>query len=82
MSDTEILYDDKDYDSDALRAHIEQAETRDDIPRKRNTKSSNDHMDWDLYKVRHLVENAFTKLKQYRAVATSFYKLAQSYENT
>ena len=82
LSNTEVLCADKGYDSDALRAHIEQAGTRDNIPRKRNTKSSNDHMDWDLYKARHLVENAFAKLKQYRAVATRFDKLKQSYENT
>ena len=82
LSDTEVLCADKGYDSDALRAHIEQAGTHNNIPRKRNTKSSNDHMDWDLYKARHLVENAFVKLKQYRAVATRFDKLKQSYENT
>ena len=82
LSDTEVLCADKGYDSDSLRAHIEQAGTHDNIPRKRNTKSSNDYMDWDLYKARHLVENAFAKLKQYRAVATRFDKLKQSYENT
>ncbi|WP_286796283.1 transposase, partial [Psychrobacter sp. UBA6291] len=82
LSNTEVLCADKGYDSDALRAHIEQAGTQDNIPRKRNTQYSNDHMDWDLYKVRHLVENAFAKLKQYRAVATRFDKLKQSYENT
>ena len=82
LSDTEVLCADKGYDSDALRAHIEQAGTCDNILRKRSTKSSNDYMDWDLYKVRHLVANAFAKLKQYRAVATRFDKLKQSYENT
>jgi transposase len=82
LSDTEVVCADKGYDSDALRAHIEQSGTHDNIPRKRNTQSSNDHMDWDLYKARHLVENAFVKLKQYRAVATRFDKLKQSYENT
>ena len=82
LRNTEVLCADKGYDSDALRAHIKQAGTRNNIPRKRNTKSSNDHMDWDLYKARHLVENAFAKLKNYRAVATRFNKLKQSYENT
>ena len=82
LSDTEVLCADKGYDSDALRAHIEQAGTRDNIPRRRNTKSSDGRMDWDLYKVRHLVENAFAKLKNYSAVATRFDKLKQSYENT
>ena len=82
LSDTEVLCADRGHDSEALRAHIKQAGTRDNIPRKRNTKSSNDHMDWNLYKARHLVENAFAKLKQYMALATRFDKLKQSYENT
>ena len=82
LSATVTVCADKGYDSEALRAHIKQAGTRDNIPRKRNTKSSNDHMDWDLYKVRQLVENAFAKLKNYRAVATRFDKLKQSHENT
>ena len=82
LSDTDLLCADKGYDSDALRTHIKQAGCCDNIPRKQNTKSTNNHMDWHLYKVRHLVENAFAKLKHYRAVATRFDKLKQSYENT
>ena len=39
-------------------------------------------MDWALHKARHLVENAFAKLEQFRTVATRFDKLKQSYENT
>ncbi|AAZ18286.1 probable transposase ISSod6 [Psychrobacter arcticus 273-4] len=53
------------YDSEALRAHIKQAGCFNNIPRKQNTKSTNNHMDWHLYKTRHLVENAFAKLKNY-----------------
>lgn len=82
LSDTNVLYTDKGYDSDALRECIEQTETCNNILRKRNTKSSKDHMDWDLHKAVYLVENAFAKLKQYRAVATRFDKLKQSCENT
>ena len=82
LSDTVIVYVDKGYDSAALRAHIKQVGCFNNIPRERNTRSSNGHMDWHLYKARHLVENAFAKLKNYRAVATRFDKLKQSYENT
>ena len=82
LRETVTVCADKGYDSDALQAHIEQAGCLNNIPRKRNTNSSNNHMDWGLYKVRHLVENAFAKLKNYRAVATIFDKLKQSYENT
>ena len=78
LSATVTVCADKGYDSDALREHIKQVGCSDNTPRKRNTKSSNDSMDWDLHKVRHLVENAFAKLKNYRAVATRFDKLKQS----
>ena len=82
LSDTDILCADKGYDSDALREPIKRAGSFDNIPRKQNTKLDNNHMDWDLYKVRHLVENAFAHLKRFRAIATRYDKLKQSYENT
>lgn len=82
LSDTDILCADKGYDSDTLRDHIKEAGSCDNIPRRKNTKSDNNHMDWDLYKARHLVENAFAHLKRFRAVATRYDKLKQSYENT
>ncbi len=39
-------------------------------------------MDWTIYKIRHLVENAFARLKHYRAIATRYDKLEQSFANT
>ena len=33
------------------------------ITKKTNSQSNNDHMDWYLYKIRHLVENMFCRLK-------------------
>lgn len=50
LSNTKVLCADKGYDFDALRAHIEQTGARDNISRKRNTKSTNNYMDWHLYK--------------------------------
>ena len=82
LRNIEVLCADKGYDSEALRSHIKQAGCSNNIPRKQNTKSTNEHMDWNLYKARHLGENAFAKLKNYRAVASRFDKLKQSYENT
>ncbi|MBP2280330.1 transposase [Psychrobacter sp. PL19] len=82
LSDTVTVCADKGYGSDALRSHLKQAGSCDNIPRKQNTKFTNNHIDWHLYKARHLVENAFAKLKNCRAVATRFDKLKQSYENT
>ncbi|MFL7867032.1 transposase [bacterium 19CA03SA04] len=51
------------------------------IPRKGNSKQGNDDIDWCLYRYRHLVENAFLKVKKYRAVATRYEKLARNYES-
>lgn len=39
-------------------------------------------MDWALYRYRHLVENAFARLKQFRAMATRYDKLKRNYEST
>ena len=79
---TEILCADNGYDSDALRKRIKQAGYFNNIPRKQNTKFTNNHVNWCLYKARHLLENPFAKLKNYRAVATRFDTLKQSCENT
>lgn len=70
---------DKGYDSDSLRAFIEVQGCVANIPRKENSKTGNSHMDWCLYKYRHLVENAFLKIKKYRAIATRYDKLARNY---
>jgi transposase len=35
--------------------------------------------DRDLYKVRHLIENFFAKLKQFRAIATRYDKTARNF---
>jgi transposase len=45
------------------------------IPPKANRKELRPY-DKDLYKARHLIENFFAKLKQYRAIATRYDKRA------
>ena len=49
------------------------------IPRKTNSKTGNDDIDWAMYRYRHLVENAFEKIKKYRAIATRYDKLKANY---
>jgi len=71
---------DKGYDSEAIREQIEQADAKAVIPRKRNSAKGNADLDKGLYRYRHLVENAFARLKQYRAVATRFDKLKRNYQ--
>ena len=82
LEQTEILCADKGYDSEPLRNQIKVTKTKANIPKKSNTKTSNDHMDWYLYKIRHLVENTFARLKHFRGVATRYDKLKRNYENS
>lgn len=48
------------------------------IPPKANRKDPRPY-DKDLYKARHLIENFFAKLKQYRAIATRYDKRATNF---
>ena len=48
------------------------------IPSKANRRSPRD-FDRDLYKARHLIENFFAKLKQFRAIATRYDKTARNF---
>jgi len=48
------------------------------IPPKANHKQPREY-DKELYKARHLIENFFAKLKQYRAIATRYDKRASSF---
>jgi transposase len=48
------------------------------IPPKAGRRTSRD-FDQDLYKERHLIENLFAKLKQFRAIATRYDKTARNF---
>ena len=66
------------YDSDALRSSIAAKGAQAVIPN--NPSRSRKHpLDKRLYAQRHLVECCFSKLKQFRRVATRFDKTAQNY---
>jgi len=73
---------DKGYDSESIRELIRQKKATPVIPRKQNSKVGNADIDWGLYKYRHLVENAFARLKHYRAIATRYDKLERNYAST
>jgi transposase len=70
---------DKGYDSDKLREQVREQNSTPIIPKKRNSKTGNDGLDWDLYKLRHLVENTIARLKHFRAIATRYDKLKRNY---
>jgi transposase len=48
------------------------------IPPRRHRKVARSY-DKDLYKARHLIENFYCKLKQYRAIATRYDKTARNF---
>ena len=74
------LVADKGYDSERIREQVEAKGMEAVIPRRRNSKKGNASLDRGLYRYRHLVENAFARLKPYRAIATRYDKLKRNYE--
>nr|WP_256836243.1 IS5 family transposase [Pseudomonas oleovorans] len=77
----QVIVADKGYDSEAIREQIGQQGSKAVIPRKRTSVKGNADLDRGLYRNRHLVENAFARLKHYRAVASRFDKLKRNYES-
>lgn len=74
------LLADKAYDSAAIRSRLEEGGTEAVIPPKRHPKRRNrPECDMDAYRARHLVENAFADLKQFRGIATRYCKLAETF---
>lgn len=70
---------DKAYDADERVIQLLEAQGKTAvIPPRRNRKYQREY-DQDLYKARHLIENFFAKLKQYRAIATRYDKRAVNF---
>ena len=79
LPDADYLIADKGYDSEELRDLVRARSSVPVIPRKSNSKTGNDDIDWGLYKYRHLVENIFARLKHFRSIATRYDKLKRNY---
>jgi transposase len=77
----ENLIGDKGYDSEEIRSQARSHKMNPVIPRKSNSKKPNPEFDSHLYKMRHLVENLFARLKHYRSIATRFEKLARNFKS-
>lgn len=74
----EALLADKGYDSDTLVATLTERGVVPVIPSKANRKQPR-NTDFALYRERNLVERFFCKIKQYRAIATRYDKLANTF---
>ncbi|MGB0719430.1 MAG: transposase, partial [Bdellovibrionales bacterium] len=68
----------KAYDTDAILEQCAKQGIVPVIPPKKNRKHKRDY-DKDIYKLRHLVENAFLHLKQWRDIATRYAKNTTSF---
>ena len=79
ISEAQSLVGDKGYDSDTFRDQVREKKMTPVIPRKANSKKPNPEFDTHLYRLRHLVENLFAKLKHFRGIATRFEKLARNF---
>ena len=74
----EYLLGDRGYDKYEIVEFAEKSGMIVVIPSKKNRKKQRAY-DEDLYKLRHLVENAFLKLKQWRGITTRYAKNSASF---
>ena len=72
------LLADKAFDANWLLAELDEKGATAVIPPKSNRKVQRDY-DEEVYKWRHLVENYFAKIKEFRAIATRYDKTDSSY---
>jgi transposase len=76
--DAGSLIADKGYDSNAIVEQAKASGMQAVIPPKKNRKEQREY-DKDLYRLRHLVENAFLHLKAWRGIATRYAKNTASF---
>jgi transposase len=76
--EADVLIADKGYDSDEIVGMALSAKMLPVIPPRSNRKEQRDY-DRYLYRLRHLVENAFMMMKQWRGIATRYAKNSASY---
>ena len=80
VKEAEYFIADKGYDSEAIRDKAQEAGMKPVIPRRFNSDNLNPEFDSYLYKLRHLVENLFARLKHFRSIATRFEKLSRNFK--
>jgi len=73
------LLGDKAFDVDWLRVELDSRGAAAVIPPKSNRKATITY-DKDMYRWRHLIENFFAKLKEFRAIATRYDKTDDSFQ--
>ena len=74
----EHLIADRGYDSNAIVEQANRQSMQAQIPPRKNRKQPRE-FDRHLYRQRHLVENAFLQIKQWRGIATRYAKNLASF---
>ena len=74
----DYLLADKGYDSDEIVRFAKKQGMTPVIPPRKNRNEQREY-DKHLYKLRHLVENAFLKLKRFRGIATRYTKTTSAF---
>ena len=70
---------DKAFDADALREDLDTRQAQAVIPAKTNRRVHIPH-DVETYQWRHLIENYFSKIKEFRGINTRYDKTDPSYQ--
>jgi transposase len=82
LCEAEVLAADKAYHDKKIRAQAAEKNIQLVIPVKKNSlDQSNPTFDSHIYKLRHLVENFFARIKHFRAIATRYDKTKRNYES-
>jgi transposase len=76
--DFKALIADKAFDSNAIRAELDERGALAVIPSQAHRKPQIPH-DTEMYKWRHLIENYFQRLKEFRRIATRYDKTDTSF---
>ena len=76
--EADYLLADRAYDTDKILDKAKEAGMEPVIPPKKNRKNKREY-DKYLYKLRHLVENAFLAIKRWRGIATRYAKNKSSF---
>ena len=77
----EMLLTDRGYDTNKIVDFAIQQDMLVVIPPKKNRKEQRNYDEY-IYKLRHLVENAFLKLKRWRSIATRYAKSTSAFFGT
>ncbi|EOX4352720.1 TPA: IS5 family transposase [Vibrio cholerae] len=80
LKEVNVFIADKGYDSEALRTYFDSKGGKSVITKRNYGQDiDKDSVDWCLYKYRHLVENAFARIKNFSYISIRYDKLARNY---